>query len=52
MAMTRSVGSFSFTINDKYSTYFEYNASPTWTVTTQAKLLNIKTNATYTNLYI
>lgn len=49
MAMTRSVGSFSFTINDKYSTHFEYNASPTWTVTTQAELLNIKTNATYTS---
>lgn len=48
-SMLRSVGSFAFTINDKVSTNYEYNSSPTWSVATQAKLLNKKTGATYTS---
>lgn len=47
--MLRSIGSFSFTINDKVSTSYEYNSSPTWSVATQAKLLNKKTDVTYTS---
>ena len=48
-SMLRSIGSFSFTINDKVSTSYEYNSSPTWSVATQAKLLNKKTDVTYTS---
>lgn len=44
-----SIGSFSFTINDKVSTNYEYNSYSTWNVVTKAHLYNKKTKVNYTS---
>lgn len=48
-SMLRSVGSFSFTINDKVTTNFEYSSSSTWNIATKAKLYNKETKVKYTS---